>query len=84
LRFFWWQDIFHRGEGGGGALIELLRIIMNWYKKEGQIMVCKMVNYHKGYKMEFLFNCQLFFSEGQLISDWNFGVFKSPKKELFL
>ena len=24
-------------------------------------MVCKMVNYHKGYKMEFLFNCQLFF-----------------------
>jgi len=25
-------------------------------------MVCKMVNYHKGYKMEFLFNCQLFFS----------------------
>ena len=31
-------------------------------------MVCKMVNYHKGYKMEFLFNCQLFFRGGTQIN----------------
>ena len=27
LRFFCWQDIFHRGEGGGGGLIELSYVL---------------------------------------------------------